>query len=464
MTSTAARHSGRHTRDMTEGGIAKNLLLFALPLLLGNLFQQLYNMVDTWVIGQTGQSGAYAAVGSVGPITNIMIGIFSGFASGAGVVISRYFGAKEYGKVRAAVHTCALLTLFFSIVFTALGLLLAPTAVRLVLGEEGGDIYPHAVTYITIYFSGLAGLLIYNMGAGILRAVGDSRHPFYFLVAAACTNIVLDLLFVFGFGMGVAGVAYATIIAQGLSALLTVITLLRTESCVKITLHEMRIDKPILGQIVRLGIPAALQLAITAFSNVFVQGYIAGVNADKTAALGGWTTYSKLDAFLFLPSQSLSLALSTFVSQNLGAGKGRRALAGVARGIGMALLITAPLIVLVMLLASPLAGIFNPDPAVVYYATLLLRYITPFYILTCFNQLLAATLRGAGNTTAPMVIMLSSLVGFRQLYLFLMSTYISNDLIPVAMSYPAGWLLCCLVITTYSLVFLRRLTKESVAE
>ncbi len=306
----------RHEMDMTEGSIAGNLFTFAVPLLIGNLFQQLYNMVDTWVIGQTGDSAAYAAVGSVGPIINIMIGIFSGLASGAGVVISRYFGAKEPDKVKRAVHTSIVMTLAFAVVFTVLGVLLTPLSLRLKLGGEGGnDFFTAASAYLTIYFAGIAGLLIYNMGAGILRAVGDSRHPFYYLLVSAVTNIVLDLLFVFGFGMGVEGVAYATVIAQALSAVLTVITLLRTDTCVRVSIGALGVDRKILGAIVVLGIPAAIQLALTAFSNVFVQSYIAGVNMDQTAALGGWTSYSKLDQFLFLPSQSLALSVTTFVGQ-----------------------------------------------------------------------------------------------------------------------------------------------------
>lgn len=443
----------RHDVDMTEGSTARNLILFALPLLVGNLFQQLYNMVDTWVIGQTGENGAFAAVGSVGPIINIMIGLFSGLASGAGVVISRRFGARDEEGVRRAVHTSIATTAILSVVFTVLGILLSPTAVRLMLRGDGGEVYPHAVTYLTIYFAGIAALLVYNMGAGILRAVGDSRHPLYFLVASAVTNILLDLLFVFAFGMGVAGVALATVISEVLAAVLTVLTLLRTPSSVRLVPRAIRIDPGSLRSIVLIGIPAALQMALTAFSNVFVQSYIANVNGDQTAILAGWTAYSKIDMFLFLPSQSLSMAATTFVGQNLGAGNVPRARRGILVAFLLALSVTLPAVGAVMLGAPHLAGIFNPDPAVVAVASLLLRYITPFYIFTCVNQVFAAGLRGAGNSTAPMLIMLTSFVGFRQLYLLVMSSYISNDLIPVAMGYPAGWALCCLVMTVYYLTY-----------
>ena len=454
--STAVRRlfgGKRHDRDMTEGSIAKNLWLFALPLMVGNLFQQLYNMVDTWTIGQTGNSGAYAAVGNVAAIINILIGLFSGLASGASVVISRYYGAHDEERLSRAVHTAVAMTLVLSAIFTAVGVLLTPSILRLMLGGEENEVFAYAKEYLTIYFAGLAGLLIYNMGAGILRAVGDSRHPFYFLLVSAVTNIVLDLLFVFALGMGVAGVALATVIAQALSAVLTVITLLRTPSAVRVTLAAIGIDTAILKRIVIIGIPAAIQLALTAFSNVFVQSYIAGVNvssvADQTAVLGGWTTYSKIDQFLFLPSQSLALAATTLVGQCLGAGDAVRARRGVWTACLLSLSVTVPAIGLIMLTAPTLAGILTADAAIVEYAPLLLRYITPFYVCTCLNQTFASGLRGAGNSAAPMVIMLSAFVGFRQLYLFIVSSYISNDLLPIAFSYPAGWALCCLCLSVY---------------
>ncbi len=443
----------KRERDMTSGSIIGNLFYFALPLLVGNLFQQLYNMVDTWVIGQTGQSGAFAAVGSVGPIVNIMIGIFSGFASGAGVVISRYFGAHNEEGVRRSVHTAMTVTLLLSAVFTALGVLFSPLAVRLMLGGTEGEIYPHAVTYLTIYFAGCLGLLVYNMGAAILRAVGNSRYPFYFLLVSAVTNIVLDLLFVFAFGMGVAGVAVATVIAQLLSAVLATAVLFRTHSSVRLSLQNLGINAQILKKIVIIGIPAAIQLALTAFSNVFVQSYIGGVQGDQTAALGGWTAYSKIDMLLFLPSQSLSLAATTFVGQNLGAGDAVRARRGVRTAFLMALSVTVPIILLVILLAPYLPGIFSSDPAVVENAALLLVAITPFYIFTCANQIFAAALRGAGNSLAPMLIMLTSFVGFRQLYLFIVSNYVSNDLLTVGMAYPAGWGVCCLAMSITYLLY-----------
>lgn len=456
MAKAAALFGGRR-RDvnMTEGGIMKNLLRFAFPLLLGNLFQQLYNMVDTWVIGQTDNNAAYAAVGSVGPIINILIGFYMGFSSGAGVIISQYYGAKNEERVKKAVHTSLVMTLVMGIALTVIGVITAPLILKLMLksGGEMGSVYLYAKEYLIIYFAGVMGLLVYNMGSGILRAVGDSTHPFYYLVVSAVINIVLDLVFVFGFDMGVAGVAYATVIAQCTSAVLTVITLLRSDSCVKLIPKELKADAKILKLIIRLGIPAAIQMALTAFSNVFVQSYIANVNLDQEIALGSWTSYSKIDQFIFLPVQSLALATTTFVGQNLGIGDVKRAKKGTLLAYLMSTIAATAIIVVVMIFAPFWAGIFNDDPGVVQYATLLLHTVTPFYLCTSVNQIFSAALRGAGNTRAPMIIMLASFVGFRQLYLFVVSNYISNDLLPIAMSYPAGWLACCLTTLIYYLTF-----------
>lgn len=466
---------GRREQDMTQGSIVRNLLVFALPLLVGNLFQQLYNMVDTWVIGQTGITEAYAAVGSVGPIINILIGFFSGLASGAGVVISQHYGMKDEKSVHDAVHTSMLMTFIMAVAFTVIGVLMTPLSLNLMLHaqEDADAIYPYARTYLTIYFAGVAGLMIYNMGAGILRAIGDSQRPFYYLVVSAVTNIVLDLLFVFKFGMGVDGVAYATVIAQGLSAILTVITLLRTTTCVRFRWRDLRMNYKMLALIVRVGFPAAIQMALTAFSNVFVQSYISNVNCNlpadiggatgKTAALGGWTTYSRVDQFIFLPLQSLAVAITTFVGQNLGIGDVKRAKKGTYIAYLMGVIASIAIMIPVMIFAPTLSAFFNDDPGVVACATILLHDITPFYLFCCVNQIFSASLRGSGNSFAPMLIMLSSFVGFRQLYLWIMSTYISNDLIPIAMSYPAGWGCCCAVILIYFFGFYKfgsaRLTK-----
>ncbi len=441
--------SKRNDVDMTEGNIVRNIILFAFPLLIGNLFQQLYNMVDTWVIGQTGHDGAYAAVGSVGPIINILIGFFVGLSSGTSVVVSQFYGAKDYKKVHKTVHTAIAATVIMGIICTIIGVVMTPVFLDLMLHGKNGDVYPYAKIYLIIYFSGIMGLMLYNMASGILRAVGDSKRPFYFLLLSSVVNIVLDFVFVYGFNMDADGVALATVIAQWVSAILAIALLLKNESCVRLFIKDIRISRKMLGKIIYIGFPAGLQMAITAFSNVFVQSYIANVNGNATHILGGWTSYSKVDMFMFLPVQSIALAVTTFVGQNVGVGNYKRAKKGTFAAIGAALCIISCIIILTMIFCPFLVKIFNRDEEIVRYGSLLLMWLSPFYVLPCVNQILAASLRGMGNSTAPMIIMLSSFVGFRQLYLYVVSNYISNEILPVAFSYPAGWFVCMVSLVLY---------------
>ena len=429
--------------DMTEGNILRHIIAFALPLLVGNLFQQLYNTVDTWVVGNFVNNEAYSAVGTVGPIINMLIGFFLGLSSGAGVVISQYYGAKQHDKVQETVHTAILMTLILGVLFTVIGISMIPLMLKLIKMPD--TLTGEATTYLTIYFAGIMGLMLYNIGAGILRAVGDSKRPFYFLVVCALLNTVLDLLFVLVFHMGVAGVALATILSQSISAILVLITLMRSDNCIRLDLRKLKIHMPMLKKIFKVGIPAALQMAITGFSNIFVQSYI---NFFGENCMSGWTTYSKVDQLLFLPMQSISLASTTFVGQNLGKNLVQRAKKGVTVSMLIAVASTVVLMLPVMLFAPQIVAFFNSEPAVVDCGAMLLRWLSPFYVLCCFNQIYSGALRGAGNTRAPMIIMLASFVAFRQVYLFAMSR-IWNEIIPIGMSYPAGWLLCSLLTVIY---------------
>ena len=412
-------------------------------MILGNLFQQLYNTVDTWVVGNFVSNEAFSAVGTVGPIINMLIGFFMGLSSGAGVVISQYYGAKQESNVRKTVHTAMLMTLILGVIFTFIGLCMIPF--MLTLMKTPSDVMPESTAYLTIYFSGILGLMLYNIGAGILRAVGDSQRPFYFLVVCAVINTVLDLLFVLVFKIGVKGVALATILAQGTSAILVIITLAKSDSCIQLSHRHLRLDLNILKKIFRIGIPAAIQMAITSFSNIFVQSYI---NYFGSNCMSGWTAYAKIDQLLFLPMQSISLASTTFVGQNLGSGQPERARQGVRKSMILGVTSTLILMVPLLLFASPIVSFFNKKPEVVEYGSLLLRWLSPFYVLCCFNQIYSGALRGAGNTKAPMVIMIGSFVVFRQIYLFIMSR-VCNEIIPIAMSYPAGWFLCSAATTFY---------------
>lgn len=438
----------RSVTNMTEGNIFRHIIVFALPLLAGNLFQQLYNTVDTWVVGNFVGSAAFSAVGTVAPITNMLIGLFTGLSSGAGVVISQRFGGNNAEGVRKAVHTALAATLIAGIFFTAFGVALIPFLLRII--RMPADVYPEANTYLLIYFGGITGQLVYNMGAAILRAVGNSRQPFYFLVLSAISNIVLDLLFVLVFHMGVAGVAWATVVSQVLSAALVIVVLMRADGSIRLELPQLRIQRITLKAMIIIGLPTALQMGITSFSNIFVQAYINYFGSD---CMGGWTAYNKIDQLIFLPAQSIGLAVMTFVGQNLGAGQIRRAKQGVTRALLLSLFINVSIILLIHFTAPALVSFFIDKEEILYYGVLFLRKLNPFYVLISITQTYSSALRGAGRSKEPMFIMLFSYVVFRQIYLFVMANYISNEVLPIAMGYPAGWLLSAVL---FILVYYRK--------
>lgn len=448
LSSAGIRPRRNHDVDMTRGSITRHIISFAFPLLLGNLFQQLYNTVDTWVVGNYVSNDAYSAVGAVAPIVNMLIGAFTGLSSGAGVVISQYYGAQQKDNVQKAVHTAIVMTLILSVLFTTVGLFITPYMLKLInLHANAAD---DATLYLNIYFSGITGLLFYNMGAAILRAVGDSRRPFYYLLICALLNTALDLIFVLMLDMGVEGVALATIISQAVSAILVIISLLRTDSWIKLHKKYLKLNKELLIKILMIGTPAALQLSVTSFSNVFVQSYISHFDIGRASPdyMSGWTSYLKIDMILFLPIQSIALAVSTFVGQNLGCKQVARAKRGVHIAILIAILSTIILMIPLMLFAPQIVSFLNSRDEVVTIGTLMLHVLTPFYILSCFNQIYASALRGAGNTRAPMIIMMLTFVGFRQLYLFIMSR-VCNEIVPIILGYPAAWLLCSLATVIY---------------
>lgn len=429
--------------DMTQGVIWKQLLLFALPLMVGNVFQQLYNTVDSIVVGNFVGKEALAAVGTVGPIINSLIGFFMGLATGAGVVISQAYGAKDEERVSRAVHTTFLMTFGLCVVFTVVGVLMTPAMLRL-MGTPA-DVYGAATDYLKVYFAGVSGLMVYNMGSGVLRAVGDSRRPLYFLIFSACVNTVLDVVFVAGLKMGITGAALATVIAQVLSAMLILLVLSRSRGACRFRISRLRLDLPSLKGIVRIGMPAAIQMTVTSVSNVFVQAYI---NAFGSAVMAGWSAYNKIDQFLMLPMQSVSLAATTFVGQNYGAGNLPRVKKGTGTATKLSMIVTLTLMLPVLFLAPWLVGLFSAEAEVVGYGSMLLRLISPFYLICCVNQICASALRGMGNSQAPMVIMLSSFVVFRQIYLFIISRTVGT-IRAVALGYPAGWVVCSVVLLLY---------------
>ena len=435
----------RRDTDMTEGSIPRLLIHFALPLLIGNIFQQLYNTVDSIVVGNYVNKQALAAVGCTGPIINTLIGLFAGLAAGAGVVISQYYGAKDREKLHSAVQTTITLTLIMCVALTVLGVALTPYMLKMM--DTPDDVFVEAVEYLRIYFMGVSGLLLYNIGSGILRAVGDSTHPLYFLIFSALTNTVLDVLFVKFFRMGIAGASIATVIAQCISALLVISMLIRSSADYRIDLRALQLRGSILRRICAIGIPSALQLAVTAFSNIFVQSYI---NHFESSCMAGWAAYNKIDAFALLPMMSLSMAVTTFMGQNLGAGKLARAKKGPLVCLGISMVINVLILIPLILLAPQLVSLFNQEEEVLRFGTLFIRMISPFYLLCAINQILSGALRGAGDTKTSMFIMLGCFVVFRQIYLFIVYR-LGGGIIPIALGYPAGWILCSSILLIYYL-------------
>lgn len=429
--------------DMTHGPILGQLIHFAIPMMIGLLFQQLYNAVDIIVVGQFVGKQALAAVGTTSSIINTLVGFSAGLATGSSVVISQCYGAHDNKGLREAVHTTVGVTFILSAVFTALSVVLVDPLLKLM--STPADVMAEAQTYLRIYFAGLTGLLFYNMGSGVLRAVGDSMRPLYFLIFSALLNIVLDLLFVISFKMGVAGVGYATVLSQAISAVLVMVVLTREQEAYGVRWKEMRIHKPMLRRIVTIGFPAGLQQAVTAFSNVFVQSY---VNYFGSACMAGWSSFNKLDMFLFIPPQSIGLAVTTYVGQNYGAGKLKRAKDGVTRAVWLCLGITIALAVIMQAFAPTFISLFTNEADVIAYGVRFLRIISPFLVLTTFNQIYAGALRGTGNSRTPMIVMLFSFVLFRQAFLFTVKL-LGNELTWISLGYPMGWAMCSLLLAIF---------------
>lgn len=429
--------------SMTEGKIWKKLLLFSIPLMMGSFFQQLYNTADSIIVGNYVGKEALAAIGTTDNLINTFIGFFMGLSTGAGIIISQYFGAKDEKNVQIAVNTTIGLTFVMSVICTVCALGFRTQMLKLM--NTPAEVFVQADAYLRIYFLGVTGLLFYNMGAGILRAVGDSRRPLYFLIFSAVLNIVLDLIFVAGFSLGVEGAAYATVISQGASAVLVMIVLSRERASYRVVWNRIRLNPEMIGKIVRVGLPMALQSAVVSFSNVFVQSYI---NHFGAAAMAGWSAYGKVDKFCLLPIQSLSLGLMTFVGQNYGAKRYDRIRKGIRTGLTMCFGIAICMIILINLFAESLVSMFIQSPDVVKFGTLFIHIEMPFYFALCVNSVYDSTLRGIGMTKGPMLIMMTNSILFRQIYLFVVSR-VSESMIPIVLGYPLGWILCSVMLVLY---------------
>ena len=441
---TGVQHKTGGTRDMTRGPILKQLLLFAVPLLFGNIFQMLYNTVDSIVVGNFVGKEALAAVGSTTMIINMLVFFFNGFSVGAGVVIGQRFGAKEEKELHTAVETTMALTFVFCVLFTIIGMSYVRPMLYLMATPE--DVFDNAASYLNIYFAGISGLLIYNMGSGILRAVGNTTLPLMFLVLTSILNIILDLFFVISLHMGIEGVAYATILSQFLSAALTLLLLSRTKEIYRLVWRDLRIDKTVTKLIFAVALPAGIQSVITAFSNTFVQAYI---NYFGSSCMAGWSCYNKLDQIVFLTTQSIAMAATSFVSQNIGAKQEERANRGTL--VSLALAVSTIVVVggTLVLNARQAVRLFTQDESVIAFGVMFIRTNTMFVMFNGVNHVLAGALRGRGDSRGPMYIMLMGFVVLRQIYLFVLTRFISNTPRPVGFGYPVGWMLTMVMELTY---------------
>ena len=433
--------------DMTQGKIWPVLLAFTWPLLLENTLQLLYNTADSVVVGRFVGMSALAAVSATTHIVGMLVRFFNGTATGAGVVISRSFGAHDREKLREAVSSTIVLTLIASVLLTIFGISSSGWFLRITSAPP--EIFSQADLYLKIYFGGIAGLLFYNVGGAILRAMGDTRRPLVFLIICSILNIVLDLVFVLALGWGIAGVAIATVIAQALSAVLVI----RAVAVSTGAFANMHISPAVADNILKIGLPFGIQMAIVAFSNVFVQGYI---NVFGTAVIAGWGVYMKLDQYMMIPIQSMGQAVTVFAGQNLGAGSNARAKSGTWTALAMMIAISSGVALTLCVYAPVLVKLFSLDPEVVKYGAIFIRMCTPVAVVTCFNQILAGYLRGDGNSRMPMIITLSTHVFFRQIYLFVMTGLFPGNVYIVGFGYPAGWILCALITVWYYFAWQKR--------
>ncbi len=429
--------------NTTTGVIWKQLLLFALPLLFSNFLQQLYNAIDLLIVGNFASDTALGAVGSTGAVTGLLVGMFIGISTGASVVVSHAYGAEDNKKVYEHVHSTMFLGLVSGAILTVLGLLASKPL--LVLMKTPEILLPEAVQYMQIIFIGMIPTSIYNMASGILRAVGDSKRPLIFLLIAAATNLVLDLLFVAILPFGVAGAGWATVISQTLSAVLAVITLMRSETSYRFFLKEMKPHKDSVTRILQIGVPAGMQSVIINLANTIIQ---TNVNAYGHFAVEGYTAAGRIDGFLYMCINSISLAIMTFVGQNIGAGKYDRVKKGIKVALGLACGIAAVLGIIIFVFRDPLLNIFGINPQSFPTGETMLTIAASGYWIFAIGDVLSGAFRGAGRATFPMVSSMINMFGIRILWVFL-AQLVYPEVISVLLAFPVSWIAQAIMMLIY---------------
>lgn len=441
-----SRREAQETNSITEGVIWQQLLIFFFPILLGTFFQQLYNTADAMIVGKYVGKEALAAVGgATGVLINLLVGFFTGLASGATVLISQYYGASKHREVSDTVHTAIAMSILGGLIITLLGLVFAPSVLRMMGTPE--DIMDYAVTYIRIYFVGMVFSLVYNIGSGILRAVGDSRRPLYFLIAACLTNIVLDVLFVLVFRMGVAGAAWATVMSQAISAVLVVLTLCRSRFSYQLFLKKIRLHPVQLSGILRIGFPAGVQSVMYSLSNIIIQSAVNGFGTDTVAA---WTAYGKLDGLFWMTLQAFGLSITTFVGQNFGAKRYDRMKRSVWVCLGLAAIATILLDAVLLGFGQYAYRLFADDPNVIDIGMEILYFLAPTWITYLCVEIFIGALRGVGDTVIPTLFSLFGVCLLRAVWVCLVSPQFESLKVMLA-SYPITWTLSSILFVVYYL-------------
>jgi putative MATE family efflux protein len=417
--------------------------MFALPIFLGSLFQQLYNAVDSIVVGNYVGKEALAAVTSCGPLIFLLVGFFVGIFVGAGVVISKYFGAGDLENVSKAIHTAVAFALLSSIVLTISGYIATPAILRLM--NTPASVYNDAKTYIQIFFLGISSLVMYNSAAGILQAMGDSKHPLYFLIIASITNIILDLIFVIYFDMGVAGVARATIISQSISAILAYRILLTTKDAYRVSIKKIHFDRCIIKQMLKVGVPSGLQNSVISIANVFVQ---ASINSFGDVAMAGSGAFSRVQGFVFIPITSFALSLTTFTSQNIGAGEYDRVKKGAKFGIITAMILAELIGAILYFNAPQILSLFSKEINVVTIGVLKARFSCPFLLFLALSHVMAGVYRGAGKSIVPMMVMFLVWCVFRVTFITIALSF-NRDIRILFAAYPITWFMSAVIFVIY---------------
>lgn len=443
---------------ITEGVIWKQLLLFFFPILFGTFFQQLYNAADAVIVGRfLGKEALSAVGGGTGTVINLLVGFFVGLSSGATVVISQYYGAKREEMVGYAVHTAIAFSLAGGLVMTVFGILTAPWILQVM--DTPADVLEPAILYIRIYYLGMIGNLVYNVGSGILRAVGDSRRPLYFLIASCLTNIVLDILLVVVLQMGVAGAALATILSQLLSAVLVILVLMRTRDMHHLELKRIGFDGRMFKRIIRIGFPAGLQSVMYSLSNIIIQTAINGQGTDTVAA---WTVYGKLDVVFWMIINAFGIAITTFVGQNYGAGKTDRVRKGIRSCLWMTLWATLVVSALLYLTCGGIYRFFNDDPEVLRIGVEITRFLVPTYVTYICIEILSGALRGVGDCWVPTLICLTGICLIRVVWI-MAAVPRFHGIKTIIFSYPLTWMVTTVLFVIYYCFFskIRRKKRES---